>query len=768
MISLRTHFVACALLAALLLIAPAAIAQERPELEIPRLERPPTLEEFLDMRGPDELTSTMAHVSEFTQRKPTDGAPASQKTDVYLGYDDEHLYVVFIAFDDEPENVRAHMARRENVFGDDIVEIQVDTFLDQQRAFTFITNPFGIQLDALWTEGSEFDTSWNTVWHSRGELTSQGYVVWMAIPFRSLRFPPGDEQRWGVVLVRDVQRTNEDTFWPPISNRIEGRLNQAATLTGLRDISPGSNRQIIPYATARSFEAIDTVGEPKEVDSSFDPDVGIDAKFVFDDRFALDLTANPDFSQVESDQPQVTVNQRFEVFFPERRPFFLENANFFTTPFNLLFTRRIADPRVGARLTGRVGKYAVAGLLIDDESPGKRVPVGDPLRNEIAKFGVMRVSRDMGNQSTLGMTYTERRLDARSNRVTSLDARIKLNANWISQLQAVVSSTAADGGRSIEDQAYNVQFDRSGRSYNAHIHYREVGADFVTDAGFIQRTDVRNLHTRQGYRFWFEDKPLISMEPSLLVFRVDDSNGDELDRGYTGGWELEFRRQTTVNLSVQRDTNRLRPIDLDNIVDPINPNNPPIFTQPLQFDVQSESLRIRTRPTSAFETTLRLAHGEEINFRPSTGMLPSALDTFRTELETTLRPTTPTRLTLSYLATNLDDKASGDSVLEDRITRVRLDWQLNRHWSLRFIGQHESTDVNATYTRLNQRRRLNGDLLATYLVNPWTALYIGYNTNYLNRELILNPMGNQLSLTGSDLNRDSQQLFVKFSYLIQR
>ena len=301
--------------------------------------------------------------------------------------------------------------------------------------------------------------------------------------------------------------------------------------------------------------------------------------------------------------------------------------------------------------------------------------------------------------------------------------------------------------------------------YNAHIHYREVGPNFQTDAGFIQRCDVRNLHTRQGVRFWFEDKPLISFEPNIFVERIEDRNGVRLDRRIGHGWEFEFRRQTTVEFGTRGGKDFLRVEDLDSIVSPVTPV---MFTQGIDFDIRDYFVEFETRPNSAINIETRYSFGENINFVPAVGQIPSAIDTTRGTLEATIRPTTPTRFTLSYLTTDLDDQSSGDFVLEDRITRLRIDWQLNTRWSLRFIGQHESTDVNPTLTRLQQRRRLNGDLLATYLVNPWTALFIGYNTNYLNRELLLDPMGNQLVLTGSDLNRDSQQLFVKFSYLLQR
>jgi hypothetical protein len=388
----------------------AADSPALPVLTIPRLNRPPQLEDYLTMEPNGEMEGKLARVGNFIQREPNDGQPATQRTDVYLGYDDKNLYIIFVCFDTEPEKVRARMSRREDVFRDDAVEVMLDTFHDQRRAYAFATNPLGVQWDALWTEGQRFDRSFDTLWYSQGKRTDRGYVVRMAIPFKSLRFTPQSQQEWGIIFLREVPRSNEQSFWPRVSSRIEGRLSQAATLQGLSDISPGRNIQLIPYGAFRSFRAVDVRDpeQPRFERDSFDPDAGLDAKFVFKDSLVLDVALNPDFSQVESDEPQVTVNERFEVFFPEKRPFFLENANFFETPIDLVFTRRIGDPQFGARLTGKVGPYALGAFVVDDESPGKARPPDDPLHDQRALFGIFRVSRDFFNDTATAEIYTDR------------------------------------------------------------------------------------------------------------------------------------------------------------------------------------------------------------------------------------------------------------------------------------------------------------------------------------------------------------------------
>ena len=353
-----------------------------------RVSGPPDLDlltgDLLDV--PPPALSDFALVRGFVQQTPTDGSPATEETNVYLGYDDRAFYAVFVASDRDPDRIRARMTPRENIGADDFVTLMLDTDHDRRRAYTFRSNPRGIQWDALWTEGQGFDTSFDAIWKSEGRLTSTGYVVSFEIPFKSLRFPTSGPSTWAIVLSRSIPRDQgEVSYWPRVSSEIQGTLTQSAELYGLEGISPGRNIQAIPYINTRSFRALDRRA-PGGVQYVTDTelDIGADFKAVLDDRFVLDLTANPDFSQIESDQPQVTVNQRFELFFPERRPFFTENADYFRTPIGVLFTRRIADPRFGTRFTGKAGGWGIGALAIDDQSPGKLAPVGSDVEGKRA------------------------------------------------------------------------------------------------------------------------------------------------------------------------------------------------------------------------------------------------------------------------------------------------------------------------------------------------------------------------------------------------
>ncbi len=764
-----------------------------PVLMVPRLARPPVLEDFLTMKPNREVDGKLAKIEGFIQREPSDGEASTQRTEVYVGYDEKNLYVIFVAFDSEPARVRARMTRREDVFEDDTVEVMLDTFNDQRRAYVFVANPLGIQWDALFTEAAvedinrgegrdlpardsrSFDNSFDTLWHSRGRLTHQGFVVWMAIPFKSLRFPPSPNQTWRILFVRDIQRNNETSFWPHVSSRIEGRLNQAALLRGLEHISPGRNMQFIPFGVFRSFRALDTrnPNQPRFVRDRAEPDAGLDAKFVFKDSLVLDVAVNPDFSQVESDDPQVTVNQRFEVFFPEKRPFFLENANFFQTPVNLLFTRRIADPQFGVRLTGRTGPYTIGALLIDDESPGKLVPPSDPLHGKRAVFAIARFSRDIFQQSSLGFIYTGREFENIFNRVGGFDGRLKLNRNWVLSFQALASSTrclppetrdqlgtAVDGCFSddpvdLAGPAYDVELSRSGRQLLYSFAYNNRSPGFRSGTGFVPRTDIHQFAQRVNYRFRPEGKYLISWGPNFNSIAIFDHSGRRLDLTQDTFLSWELVGQTEFGVFSFWDRERLRPSDF-----PVLPENRDFARNRYGFFFNTSYI-----PQVTFSA--RYNWGTIINFSPPEGQEPFLADVAKGEFRLTVRPVTELRIDNTYLLTQLFDRASRATILNNNILRSRWNWQFNRELSLRVILEYDSVLTNPGLTDLETSKNLNADILLTYLVNPWTALFVGYNSNAQNLELSPTPTGAELIRPRRRLINDAKQFFVKFSYLIR-
>ena len=779
-LSLGRSVVRAAVLLAALGSAPAYLMSSSdlpgppPVLIIPRVTRAPVIEDFLEMKPNGEMGRQLTKVEDFIQKSPADGKPSSQRTEVYLGYDDRNLYVIFLCFDLEPQKIRARMTQRENIFGDDLVLVTLDTFHDQRRSYEFWANPFAVQMDDQWIEGQPFDTSFDMLWHSRGQLTEQGYVVLMAIPFESLRFPSTPEQTWGVILWRVIPRVNEFSAWPHISSRIEGELNQAATLRGLHNIPPGRNVQLIPYGFLRSFRALDTLdpAQPRFVSKTVDPYAGLDAKFVFKDSLVLDVALNPDFSQVESDQPQVTANQRFEVFFPEKRPFFLENANFFETSINLFFTRRIADPQFGIRLTGKKGPYTVAALLADDESPGKSVPVDDPLSGQRARFGIVRINRDLFQHSTVGLIYADREFEGNFNRVGGLDGRLKWGKNWVASFQGVASSTRFLDGSQLAGPAYDAQLRRSGRKFINVLEFNDRSPGFRTQTGFLPgrssgfisrrlrtdrvslRPDIRSLRQFASYRFRPEGKYLISWGPDVTINPTWDHSGTRLDFLYAGAMSWEFTGQTYLGLFHDGARERLRPQDFEGL-----PEN-----RDFSHNRKGFFLRTSYLPEVNFEGEYSL--GTRINFVPPDGQEPMIANLNRGKFGLILRPRTRLRIDNSYILERLTHRAGGANIFNNHIVRSKWNWQFNRELSLRAILQYNTVLANPELTSLETSKNFNADFLLTYLVNPWTALYVGYNGNVQNIELLETPAGSEIIRSPHFIN-DAKQFFIKFSYLLR-
>jgi len=596
------------------------------------------------------------------------------------------------------------------------------------------------------------------VWRSEGHLTGRGYLVLMAIPFKSLRFPNTDQQEWGIILNRSIPRTNENLFWPRISIRIQGRFNQAATVTGLEHVSPSRNIQLIPYGLFRNFRDIDQrdPNKPFFESRAFKPDVGLDSKFILHDSFVLDSTINPDFSQVESDQPQITVNQRFEVFFPEKRPFFLENSNYFTTPINLVFTRRIGHPEFGLRLTGKAGPWAVGILATDDRAPGEVVPPTDPHSGEHATFTIGRVSRDILDQSTIGAISADREFGGGYNRVGGADANIKLNQNWRVQGQAVTSSTLNVDGTYLAGPGYKLDLERSGRKFNLQSLYQDYTPGFVTETGFVNRVDVREQSINASYFFRPEGKFLISWGPTLQEFAIWDHHGTALDYFGFPGLRVDMTRGTFVNFHPYAyDGVFLRPEDYGSLT------NVKSYPQPFW------GIEGGTSWFKQFDLTWFFVSGAGVNYNPLPGVIPKIGHEDQGNVTLTFHASGRLRIDNTYLLEHIRERDSHLTAVTNHIVRTKWNYQFTRELSARVILQYTSVLSNPLISSLSPRKNLNADFLITYLVHPGTAIYVGYNSNLQNLDRGLIPTPTGLRTTPDRFLNDSRQFFVKVSYLLR-
>jgi hypothetical protein len=714
----------------------------------------------------------MLKISGFIAREPADGAQPTQDTDVYLAYDDRNLYAVFMCWDKEPDKIRARMTRREDIFSDDSAEIMIDTFDDARRGYAFAANPLGIQWDALWTEGSignglpadysGFDQSFDTVWNSEGRLTSQGYMLLMAIPFKSLRFPKTDLQQWRIILNRSIPRTNENLFWPRISNRIQGRFNQAATATGVDHISPARNIQLIPYGLLRGYRDIDDRDptHPFFTSRTLQPEVGLDAKFILHDSFVLDATINPDFSQVESDQPQITVNQRFAVFFPEKRPFFLENSNYFTSPIDLVFTRNIGHPEFGLRLTGKSGPWALGILASDDRAPGEALPPTDPHAGDRATFTVARVSRDILDQSTVGAIYTDREFAGGYNRVGGVDANLKLDAHWRLQGQAVSSSTfdVVAGTPRADGLGYKLNLERAGRKLNLQSQYLDFSPNFETQTGFVNRVDLREQILKASYFWRPEGKFLISYGPTLQQFNIWDHNGTALDYFIYPGFRVDMTHGTYVNFHPYGyDDVRLRPTDYGTL------SRVTAYPQPFW------GIDAATSWFKQFDLTALFVSGVGVNYNPAAGQAPAIGHEDQGNFTLTFHAAGRLRIDNAYLLEHIRERDAHLTAVTNHIFRSKWNYQFTRNLSARLILQYNAVLSNPAISSLSPTKNFNTDFLITYLIHPGTAIYVGYNSDLANldRNLAVDPVTGAILTTRNGYINDGRQFFVKASYLFR-
>lgn len=738
-------------------------------IHIPLLERAPTLNDFEGMQPSTELARHMTRLDRFVQRNPANGSPVSQRTEAYLGYTQKNLYAVFLCFDSEPSKLRAHMNRREDIQEDDQIGFMLDSFSDYRHAYTFYVNPVGVQQDGVFTDNSEPDLSWDAVWNSSAHVTKDGYIAWFEIPFKSIRFPQSPEQKWNIFFERDIPRNNEASFYPFISADQQGFLTQMTTMDGMREISPGRNMQFNPYLSYRSFHALDT-RDPNQAafaNRSAEVRAGLDSKIVIKDSLVLDTTINPDFAQVESDEPQTTVNQRFEVYFPEKRPFFLENAGYFQTPIQLVFTRRIADPEYGARLTGKLGGWGIGTLFADDRSPGRSVPETDPLNGRRAYYSIVRVTHDLWNDSFLGLIYTDRELHTApnsvctdswctvgANRVGGVDGKIRFNKLWIATFQGLASSTKFSDGTRAAGPSYQVYVERSTKALEFNSLYNDTAPGFQTETGFFRRPDIRRFSNFVMYR-WYDDpkKALVWHGPSLSTYSNWDHSGTKLEDFVNVNYRIEFKGQTVFGIYGNIGHELLRPVDFDTLL--INQD----------YRHYQKGFFFNTALSKMWTFNTEMNWGQDTNYTPRVGPPTLGKSNF-TSAQLNVRPARGLSINNTYLLSRLSDTQTGLNIFNSHIIRSKWNYQFTRALSLRFIGQYNAVLANQQFTTLQTTKNFNSDFLITYLVHPGTALYVGYNSNMQNLDprLIETPDGLQRS---NRFINDGRQVFVKFSYLFR-
>jgi hypothetical protein len=654
------------------------------------------------------------------ETRPAENVEAKVKTTAYLLEDGEYLYVAFDARDPDPAAIRAYLRDRDSAWDDDFVGIVIDSYGDERRAFEFFANALGVQMDLTNDDiNQNEDSSWDAIWDSVGRINETGYVVEMQIPLNQLRFPHVDGQKsWGIDLLRFYPREHRYRF---SNNSLDRNVNcylcQMQEIRGLEGVEPGRDLEIVPTLTASQSSTTDDPGvEPLQSGSS-DADLGVSVRWGITQDTTINLAINPDFSQVEADAAQLDVNNQFALFFPEKRPFFLEGADYFSTPIRAVFTRSVADPSVGAKLTGKRGRHTYGLFSTEDKVtnlifPGAFSSDSESLDLENTSV-VGRYSLGFGRASSVGALFTGREGDGYHNYVGGLDMRWKVSDQHNLQVQYLRSSTeypdsvAAEFEQptgSFDGDAAHIGYNYDSRNWFGYVRHQDYSSDFRADSGFIPQVDTNRQIIGLG-RIWHgeEDDWYSSIRLNGDWDITHDDDGRLLER------EVEFEA------SVQGPMQSYFEIGG--------------FTRDLLFDdILFKESKIRLygqfQPRGGVRIGLSTRIGDQVDF-----------DNSRLGDETRISPffnwNINRHLLLRYDASfvSLDTK-DGAKIFDAAVHDVRLTWQFSVRSFLRLTTQFQDVERNPdvyTDTVDARSRDVGRQLLYSYKLNPQTVFFVGYS-----------------------------------------
>jgi hypothetical protein len=751
------------------------------DVRIPRVEAEARIDGALD----EAVWRQAARLRGFSQYRPVDGRPAEDSTEVLVWYAPDAIWFGVRAFEAHGGVVRATLADRDNIDADDNIQILLDSYADHRRALLFAVNPLGVQEDGVRSEGQDagaagggaatnirfdgvVDLSPDFVYQSRGRVTDWGYEIEVRIPFKSLRYQSTDPQDWGLQVVRVVQHSGYENTWTPTFRANVSFLIQSGRLVGLTGLKRGLVLDLTPEFTSK------VQGAPLSGAGAYDyrgtPELGGNLRWGLTQNLGLSATAHPDFSQVEADVGQVTVNERFALFYPEKRPFFLEGLEQFDTPNRLIYTRQIVSPVAGAKLTGKLGGTAVAYLAAVDEQ-SQSVSGANPV------FNLLRLRRDLGASSTAGLVYTDRIDRDDYNRVLGADAMVVWKKIWFSQAQ-VVGSWTRDGLGAHGGQFWSVTFaDRTGRSYGNHYELLGVTSDFEARSGFINRVDF--VQARAFNRFTWYGKAGAFVEQVttftglLPLWRYDDffrlggifEGGPETDWNATlrGGWNLTAQ----VTNAVQRfDAGGYAGYSVDRTVDTI-----PFALPHGLYNLWAGNVGATT-PNRPLTLSATFGYG-------AVPLFAEAARGRRTSFQTVAswKPTPAVRIEARLVHERFTRARDGSRFSTANIPRLKLEYQLSRAIFFRYVGQYVAQDQTALVDpRTGQPilvfnvdsgraesaaaridNELRSDLLFSYKPTPGTVFFLGYGSSLTEPN----------AFRFRDLSRTADGFFLKISYLFR-
>jgi len=727
------------------LFAPGTGAAEMPTFPVTGAQTPIHVDGVLDEPSWDGATVIPLKY----EYRPGDNIPAVVATDVMITFDHNYLYVAFRAEDPEPEKIRAHLMDRDQIdtfIQDDHVVVMIDTFNDERRGFQFRVNPLGVQADAIFseTDGIE-DFSWDLIWDSAGRITDFGYVIEIGISLKQLRFPrTEDVQTWGFDLARSYPRNVRHRFAAVPKDRDSTcALCQVAKITGFSGLEPGRNVEIDPTLTATRTDAIDESGGSDLEKGDTDVELGVTGSWGITPNITLSATVNPDFSQVEADVAQLEVNERFALFYPERRPFFLEGIDLFSTPIQAVFTRTVVDPAWGLKLTGKEGRHNLGLFVTSDEVNQILIPsnqgTGFATLEGKAESAVVRYRFDVGAASTLGALFTDRQGDDYHNRVAGVDGFFRFSPSTTLRFQALASDTRypdaiaeANGQEkgSFSGYAAEARFQHATRNWFAQLNVESYDPGFRADVGFIPRVDTR-LVTAIGQRtFWGEAEDwYTAINIGAIASRTENHDGELTDEFYQifanagGPW------QSNIGVNITRAGELFGGVYYDNL-DQFGAN----------FELQ---------PSGSVLLAFNVQVGDAIDYVNN-----QRAEILQANPMVELKLGRRVNITLDHSLRQLD--VEGGRLFRANLSQLRLVYHFNVRTLIRGTFQYyNNTSDPSLYTGPHrpesEEETLYSEFLFSYKLNPQTVVFVGTSEN-------------QLGLPERPMGATDRTYFIKLGY----
>lgn len=784
---------------------------------------------MIDGKPDEEVWKQGAVFKDFLQTSPGDNIAPSKPTEVIIGYDSKTLYLAFHCYD-EPDKIRATVAKRDEGFSEDNVRIFLDTFNDQRRAYVLGWNPLGVQTDGIMTEGSGTDFSVDIVMESKGIITSDGWTLEVAIPFKSLRYEAGKGKLWGFHVWRNIDRFNDEIdSWMPNSRDISSLLSQAGHLTGLEGISTERTLEVIPSLTLSETGKRVNALTPAQLAANptlLDPgrilnqpikfEFGVTAKYGLTPTVTLDLAINPDFAQVEADQTVVTANQRFPIFFDEKRPFFLEGIDIFRTPIRAVHTRAIVDPDIAVKLSGKRGKNTFGLLLASDNAPGNfsederndanTFPVIQRFIDKNAYIGILRLKRDIGKESNIGILLTSYNFIEKHSQLGGIDGRFKISKLQTFSFQVLGSTSRrcfsepalnthrpgpSDGCfagyspaagnpfrpastrnyyRTGNGLAYNFSYNQDGRHFYYGFNGNGQTQDYRADVGFTRRLNTNFEGGYAGYSS--EPKP----KARMISWNVNANAGMNFSwQGLSQNWYEEvsanFNFQRSTYLGVGHSSGYERLFEEEFGQKRTSTQSGAFFGRPERSTYQfNPYVYGGTRPSKKYGLNFFVIKGfNSFDFDfgadpkyprvspaaladPSAPLDPGPGTYFNVDINGDYKPTNELSMSLGYSKNRLRRNDTGLTAYVDDIISFRSTYQFTR-----FIFARARIDYDTLASNVR------GQFLFGYTPNPGTAFYLGYNDDMTRNGS--NPFTGQLE---PGFRRNGRTFFIKMSYLFRR